>query len=82
MTSITIPDSVKSIDSWAFCDCTGLTSITIGDGVKSIGYGAFRDCTGLTDVYYAGTEQEWAKIGGVKDNFKNATIHCNFVPEE
>ena len=47
---ITIPNSVTSIDSYAFYSCTSLTSVTIGDSVTSIGNYAFYDCTSLTSV--------------------------------
>ena len=46
----TIPDSVTSIGSYAFCDCSGLTSITIPDSVTSIGSSAFYGCSGLTSI--------------------------------
>ena len=49
-TSITIPNGVKAIPSYAFLDCTGLTRITIPDSVTSIGERAFDGCTGLTSV--------------------------------
>ena len=45
-----IPDSVASIDDWAFASCTSLTSVVIGDSVTSIGDSAFRFCDGLTSV--------------------------------
>ena len=45
-----IPNSVTSIDYYAFCDCSGLTFITIPNSVTSIGFGAFEGCTGLTSV--------------------------------
>ncbi len=50
LTSITIPDSVKSIGSCAFYNCTGLKSVTIGNGVTSIGNYAFQGCSGLTSI--------------------------------
>ena len=50
VTDLVIPDSVTSIGSWAFSDCTGLTSLTIGKGVTSIGDYAFYWCRGLTSV--------------------------------
>lgn len=50
LASITIPDSVISINYMAFYGCTGLTSITIGNGVTSIGGSALRRCIGLTSI--------------------------------
>ena len=50
LTSVTIPDSVASIGSYAFRGCRGLTSVTIGNSVTSIGEYAFFYCTGLTSV--------------------------------
>ena len=51
LTSVTIPDSVKSIGIWAFGRCTSLTSITIPNSVTIIGNYDFLDCTSLTSVY-------------------------------
>ena len=45
-----IPDSVTSINDYAFHGCTGLTSITIPDSVTDIGGSAFEGCTGLTSI--------------------------------
>ena len=50
LTSITIPNSVKSIGSSTFKDCSSLTSVTIPNGVKEIGDGAFEGCESLTSV--------------------------------
>ena len=47
---LVIPDSVTSIGSYAFSDCTGLNSVTISKSVESIGRSAFSGCTGLTSV--------------------------------
>ena len=48
--TITIPDGVTEIPSYAFYGCRGLTSITIPDSVTSIGSSAFLYCTGLTSI--------------------------------
>ena len=45
-----IPNSVTSIYSYAFENCTSLTSVTIPDSVTSIGSSAFSDCTSLTNI--------------------------------
>ena len=50
VTNLVIPNSVKSIGSYAFFGCPGLTSVTIGDGVTSIGDYAFGGCSGLTSI--------------------------------
>ena len=48
LTSVTIPDSVTSIDG--FSGCTNLVSITIPDSVTRIEWGAFARCSGLTSI--------------------------------
>ena len=50
MTSVTIPNSVTSIDAAAFDNCSGLTSVTIPNSVTSIGEWAFRNCYNLETV--------------------------------
>ena len=48
-----IPNTITSIDSSAFSDCSGLTSITIPNSVTSIGAGAFSGCSGLISIKVA-----------------------------
>ncbi len=48
--STIIPNSVVSIDDWAFSYSYGLESISIPESVISLGQGAFYGCTGLTSV--------------------------------
>ncbi|MBP3745151.1 MAG: leucine-rich repeat domain-containing protein [Prevotella sp.] len=50
LTSIEIPNSVKSIDYCAFSDCSDLTSIEIPNSVTSVGDFAFSGCSGLTSI--------------------------------
>jgi hypothetical protein len=45
-----IPNSVTSIDRFAFKECSGLTSIEIPNSVTGIGQDAFEGCSGLTSV--------------------------------
>lgn len=48
--TVSLPDSLTSIETSAFDGCTGLTSIIIPDGVTSLGDFAFRGCKGLTSI--------------------------------
>ena len=50
MTSLIIPNSVKTIGSEALAPCTRLMSLTIGSGVVSIGSEAFFGCVRLKTV--------------------------------
>ena len=44
VTSLAVPDSVTSIGSGTFRNCSGLISVTIPDSVTSIGENAFKGC--------------------------------------
>ena len=50
LTSITVPNSVTSIEPATFEECRSLTSITIPNSVISIGYRAFSQCSSLTSI--------------------------------
>ena len=49
-TDIVIPDSVTSIQNYAFCGCDSLTSVTIPNSVTSVGRRAFSYCRSLESV--------------------------------
>ncbi len=48
--SITLPDTVTTIGSYAFTSCISLRSITISEGVTSIGMRAFAKCISLAEI--------------------------------
>ena len=81
---VTLPGNLTSIGEMAFAECVALTSITLPNSLSNIEYGAFSVCVDLTDVYYAGSEEEWAEIeiGADNDDLRYATIHYNYVPKE
>ena len=45
-----IPSSVKAIDDYAFCGCSGLGDLFLADQIEEMGDGAFSECSGLTSV--------------------------------
>lgn len=50
MTSIDIPDTVTSIEAFAFSTCKSLTSVIIPEGITIINTYSFDHCTALTSV--------------------------------
>jgi len=56
--SLTIPNTVTSIEAYAFCRCYGLSSVTIPNSLMTMGYFAFWSCRSLSEIVnYATTPQ-------------------------
>lgn len=58
LTTITLPDSVESIENWAFGRCSSLVSITIPASIKLIKSYTFKDCTNLADIFCYGDPEK------------------------
>lgn len=85
LTSVEIPSSITSIVVGIFQDCSNLTSVKIPTSVTIIEGVAFDACTALSDVYYEGSENNWANITIKSGNepLINATIHYNStIPDQ
>ena len=67
ITSINIPNCVKSIGDGAFVECTGLTSAVIGNSVEIMGVSVFYGCEKLENIIIP---------NGVKSIGYNAFIYC------
>lgn len=65
LTSIILPNQVKSIDAHAFAGCSTLTSIIFPDNVTRIDMYAFLDCTSLVELHIP---QSVTHIGGAAFN--------------
>ena len=77
LTSITIPNSVKSIGYSPFNGC-GFTSVTIPDSVTEIGYAAFYACRSLTNVTIGNSV---TTIGGwaFRDCYSLTSVYCKAI---
>jgi hypothetical protein len=78
--SITFSNGVTNIGNYAVRNCYKLKSIVIYDSVTTIGKGVVQNSSHITDVYYTGTEDQWAQIniGEGNEYLTNATIHYNY----
>ena len=52
LTSVEFPDSLTSIDWYAFCGCDALTSVEFPDSLTNIDECAFEGCSSLTSVKF------------------------------
>ncbi len=50
LTTVTIPDTVTTIENQAFEKCEHLSVVELGNSVKTLGYKAFADCKVLKSV--------------------------------
>ena len=50
LTSVTLPNTITIIDTYAFQNCVALTEIVIPNSVTTIAGGAFNGCTALEDI--------------------------------
>ena len=66
ITSIEIPNSVTTIESYAFCNCLNLTSVKMGSGLTTIRNDAFSSCPNLVtaDIPEGVTTIEESAFGG------------------
>ena len=91
LVSLTIGDSLISINPYLFSKCSGLTSISIPDNVVSVGYSSFEGCSGLTSAIIgsasigSGAFQNCSKIAeltigdGVSSIESSAFEGCNEI---
>ena len=51
ITSVYVPESIKTIEDRAFCSCDSVLKVYISDGVTSIGEYAFASCKALKEIH-------------------------------
>ena len=82
LTSFIIPEGVTCIQLQSFHHCDSMTRIVIPKSVTEIESEAFRGCAQLKDVYFTGTQEEWAAItiGSYNNALDSVTVHYNYDP--
>jgi len=78
LSGVTLGKSITHIGDFSFSYCKGLTSVYFGKELRSIGANAFY-ASDVRDVYYQGSEEDWADISIADGNerLKKARIHFN-----
>ena len=74
ITSLTIPEGVKTIGEKAFCQCSSMTAISIPASVRSIGDLSFEGCTKLRTITVASTSGYYSSEDGVLFNKDNSLL--------
>lgn len=77
LTSVSIPEGVETIKTWAFANCTALESVSLPNSVKTIDDYGFYYCTSLTDI----TIPKGVKVIGI-DAFSTCTSLTSIVIPE
>ncbi len=82
--NIVIGEAVTKINQFAFNNCETLKTLELKLPLKTVSNSSFNGCVNLTDVYYDGTEEEWAKVSIAENNepLVNATKHCYIPPKD
>ena len=78
-TNIILPNSVKSIEGWAFVGAGTLKSVTIPNGVTNIGPSPFAYIFHSLYVSYKGTMEQWnliEKVPNWNQECPEITVHC------
>ena len=76
LVSLTIGNSVTSIEEKGFSGCSELTEIRIGEGIKDIGAQAFANCQKLEDVWCYAVKYPTTATDAFQDSYIDyVTLH-------
>lgn len=65
--SAALPEGMKTIKKRAFLRCPGIKTVFLPGSLTELGEGVFAECGSLRDVFFAGSEEQWAELTGEKD---------------
>ena len=77
--ALEIPESVSVIPAGLFRNAKCLKRVAIPRSLAGVAANAFENCTNITEVFYEGSESEWANlpISAGNDPLKNAQVYFN-----
>ena len=78
LTSVTIPDTVTTIEDGAFASCSGMKRVFFGANVRSVGSCAFLYCTSLNFVTLPKDAELGASSFGGCESLRLLTADSNF----
>lgn len=73
--TVSIPSSVKKIDTYAFWKC-GAETVTIAEGLEGIGHAAFKECKNLKNINLPSTLTELGYMWDVTGNDGSVFVGC------
>ncbi len=80
---VILPSGLTTLGGVVFYHCDSLKSVYIPNSFKTMWAGVFQFAP-LTDLYYEGTEQNWAEVSIYptdNDNIKKARMHFSYDSE-
>lgn len=76
LTEIYLPDGLVLVGA-SFVNCVNLRRVYIPNTLSDLHSDAFWGCTSLKDIYFGGTESEWATLIRDTKIESNPTVHFN-----
>ncbi|MBR4063417.1 MAG: leucine-rich repeat protein [Clostridia bacterium] len=77
--SVTIPETVKVINNYAFYNCRKLKEVYIAGGVEKINYNAFSRCSSIISFVYDGSSEQWEAVSKGNDWNYNSDFTVKFM---
>ncbi len=77
LSNIEIPNSVTTIEYFAFYGCTALATLYLPENIKSLDNLAFSGCTNLTEINVSNINKYYKSLAGVLFD-KNVTVLLHF----
>lgn len=83
LTTVNLPNSLKSIGNMAFCYCEKLKTIDLPQGLEILGYGVFYKCESLEEITIPNSLIKLSNTYGVEGIFFNCTkLKSVILPED